>query len=127
MQIGIGNHQHIVRRRRQHIDQVGHFGIPPMPGRIHHNGDVAIGKPSLQPPNHRQRRVGRVLHAKYHLPRRKILAADAGQCVLQQWFVPMQRLQHADTRRHPSPDQQRPIDKPPHCRPARNGLHHADP
>ena len=55
--IGIGNDQHVVLRRRQHVDQIGHLAVRPVRRRIHHHRDVAVGKPSLQPAHDRQRRI----------------------------------------------------------------------
>ena len=127
MQIGIGNHQHIVRRRRQHIDQVGHFGFRPCP--------VGSTTTAMSQSGNRacsRRTTGSAVSAASCTPNTTCHVGKSWRQMLanassSNGSSPCSGFSTLTPGRHPSPDQQRPIDKPPHCRPARNGLHHADP
>ena len=42
--VAVGDHQDVVLRRRQHVDQVADLAVRAVPGRVDDHGDVAAGK-----------------------------------------------------------------------------------
>ncbi len=76
MDIGVGDHQDIVPRRRQHVDQIANLAVAAVQGGIDHQGDVAGREPGLQTPDNRHRRIAGIPHAEHNL---KLRDSPAGR------------------------------------------------
>ena len=82
VQVTVGDHQHVVPGRAEHVDQVRDFAVPAMLGAAYDHGDIGRRVLPMQPGDDGEGRVIGAGDAEDELKIGVILGKERGQCRL---------------------------------------------